>query len=247
MKPKALLVSLREPGDAMEVHERACFAERSNLPLENLSVHTVFDGVPSRDELRRHDAIFFGEAAPFRCLKILSGSVQRFKPSQLWLTFEFRPGPLVSAFKGWVALGGRVERDDVQYLEMGSVLLELTEAGQHDPLLSVLPNRFWAQEGHHDRVVELPPGVTLLAQGSFVREQAFKVDGAPFWASQFHPELTLSNTLLRFRHYRAFYLHSVKTGMPASEKWSREKRHPRWPMSLSVWSMDASNRMTNPR
>ena len=208
MKPKALLVSLREPGDAMEVHERACFAERSNLPLENLSVHTVFDGVPSRDELRRHDAIFFGGSGAFSMLE--DSEWIRAAVQTLTTVVDLRIPSWASCFgfQGLgVALGGRVERDDV-HTEMGSVLLELTEAGQHDPLLSVLPNRFWAQEGHHDRVVELPPGVTLLAQGSFVREQAFKVDGAPFWASQFHPELTLSNTLLRFRHYRAFYLHS---------------------------------------
>jgi GMP synthase (glutamine-hydrolysing) len=104
-----------------------------------------------------------------------------------------------------VALGGRVERDDSK-TEMGSVLLELTEEGRKDPLLSALPQKFWAQEGHHDRVVELPAGVTLLAEGSEVKEQCFKVDGAPFWASQFHPELTLENTLLRFRHYSQFYL-----------------------------------------
>ena len=49
-------------------------------------------------------------------------------------------------------------------------------------------------------------GVTLLARGKQVQLQAFKVDGAPFYASQFHPELRVEDTVTRFRHYQSKYL-----------------------------------------
>ena len=83
--------------------------------------------------------------------------------------------------------------------------LALTDAGRADPVIGVLPATFWAQQGHHDHVDDLPEGVTLLATGTAIRHQAFKVDGAPFYASQFHPELTSKTTLDRYLHYRALY------------------------------------------
>jgi GMP synthase (glutamine-hydrolysing) len=203
-----LLISLREPGDAMEVHERQCFAERARIPIENLHVHCIFDGVPDATVLRSYDAILFGGSGAF---SVLDDTLWiRTAITALMTVVELRVPAWASCFgfQGLgVALGGTVERDE-QKTEMGSVLLELTPEGKADPLLSALPARFWAQEGHHDRVVELPAGVTLLARGEEVEEQAFKVDGAPFWASQFHPELRLEDTLLRFRHYSPFYLHT---------------------------------------
>jgi GMP synthase (glutamine-hydrolysing) len=56
--------------------------------------------------------------------------------------------------------------------------------------------------GHNDHVARLPSGVTRFAFGDVVGNQAFKVDGAPFWASQFHPELAKSDLLVRWNFYR---------------------------------------------
>ena len=208
MQPSALLISLREPGDAMESHEQQCFADSARIPIENLDVHCIFDGVPDAGALKRYDAVFFGGSGAF---SVADDTVWiRTAIRALTTVVELRVPAWASCFgfQGLgVALGGRVERDEDK-TEMGSVLLQLTPEGEKDPLLSVLPSKFWAQEGHHDRVVELPKGVTLLARGQEVEEQAFKVDGAPFWASQFHPELSLEQTLLRFRHYSQFYLHN---------------------------------------
>ena len=208
MEPTALLISLREPGDAMAPHERQCFADGAQIPIENLHVHCIFDGVPDTAVLRKYDAIFFGGSGAF---SVVDDTVWiRTAIKALTTVVDLRVPAWASCFgfQGLgVALGGRVEHDELK-TEMGSVLLELTEEGKQDPLLSPLPTRFWAQEGHHDRVVEMPPGVILLARGEEVVEQAFKVEGAPFWASQFHPELTLAQTLERFRHYSQFYLHT---------------------------------------
>lgn len=109
------------------------------------------------------------------------------------------------AFQGLArALGGTVIRDDERQ-ELGSFPLHLTAAGHVDPLFRALPQTFHAQLGHHDLVERLPPGVTLLATGDLVENQAFKVDDAPFWGAQFHPELDKQRTLQRFNHYRKHY------------------------------------------
>jgi GMP synthase (glutamine-hydrolysing) len=104
-----------------------------------------------------------------------------------------------------LALGGVVRQDPAR-TELGAFELDLTPEGQADPIFSCLPQRFWAQEGHQDHVDILPPGVTLLARSpGSSPNQALKVDDAPFWASQFHPELTAQTTLDRFRHYADRY------------------------------------------
>ena len=205
MPPRALLVSLREPADPMAAHERRCFAERSRLPIESVAVHHMTEGRPSRELLRRHDVAFFGGSGAYSVLD----DVGWIKDGLATLidVVELRLPAWASCFgfQGLaLAMGGEVVAD-VARQELGSVQLSLTEAGKEDPILSVLPPAFFAQQGHHDHVDGLPRGVTLLATGAAIPHQAFKVDGAPFWASQFHPELTAESTLDRYLHYRRLY------------------------------------------
>jgi GMP synthase (glutamine-hydrolysing) len=78
------------------------------------------------------------------------------------------------------ALGGRVEAmSDVElgYREIRRV--------DDDPLLAGLDAPFVAFETHSDRVVELPPGATLLAENDR-GVQAFRRGDC--WGVQFHPE-----------------------------------------------------------
>ncbi len=102
-----------------------------------------------------------------------------------------------------LALGGEVNRDDVRQ-ELGAFPVDKVP-GVVDPIFGEAPSEFYAQLGHHDHVDVLPPGVTLLCTGRQVRNQAFRVDGAPFWAAQFHPELRKATTLERWLYYRSHY------------------------------------------
>lgn len=203
--PRALLISLRDPDDPMARHEHRCFAERSALDPSHLAIHFMAHGDPDREFLLSQDAVFFGGSGAYSVLDDVDWI--RRGLDALVLTVELKVPAWASCFgfQGLaVALGGEVIRDDAQ-TEMGSTLLRLTEAGRRDPLLGLLPERFWAQEGHHDRVSRIPDGVELLATGDVCYAQAFKVQSAPFWASQFHPELTVACTVDRFRHYGAHY------------------------------------------
>ncbi len=206
MEPRALLIALRDPHDPMLGHEHLCFSERSGLPLDHVDVHCMVDGKPGRARLEAADAVFFGGSGAYSVLDAVPWIRHGMEVLQQVVELRVPAWASCFGFQGLsVVLGGRVVHDD-DLTEMGSTMLALTAAGLADPVVQVLPQTFWAQEGHHDHVVELPAGVTALATGQRVTHQAFKVDGAPFYASQFHPELTVQHTLARFRHYQDEYI-----------------------------------------
>ena len=119
-------------------------------------------------------------------------------------------------FQGMViALGGKVETDH-NCLEVGSHIVEKLTEAEGDPLFTGLPGTFVAQQGHADRAVELPEGVELLAQSQRCPYQAIKVNGAPVYATQFHPELTASENKRRFLQYFDHYIKAI--GQEESER-----------------------------
>jgi GMP synthase (glutamine-hydrolysing) len=84
------------------------------------------------------------------------------------------------------ALGGAVERHP-RGPEVGTVEVELTDAGRCDPLLAGLPARLAVQEAHEDHVSHAPPGAVVLARTAHTPVQAF-AHGPRLRAVQFHPE-----------------------------------------------------------
>lgn len=200
---RPVLISLRDPHDPMAAQELRCFQETSGLD-ELVKVHAVESPLDDR-LLAESELFFFGGSGAYsvldphpwvhRMLDFLLRVVDAKVPA--WAScFGFQGLAL--------AMGGEVNHDDARQ-ELGAFPIDLTEAGRADPLFAPLPTPFFAQLGHHDHVDRLPAGVTLLATGRAVRNQAFKVDGAPFWASQFHPELRKATTLERWNHYRGLY------------------------------------------
>lgn len=203
---EAVLISLRDPDDAMAEHERMCFAECARVPIDAVKMHHIANSFPPIQRLEEIGCVFFGGSGAYSVLDDLPWIHQTV---DLMLAVVARRIPAYAScfgFQGLAkALGGTVRRDD-ELTEMGSFELSLTDAGHRDPLFKTLPTKFWAQEGHHDHVIELPKDVTLLAKGDQVHAQAFRVNDAPFWASQFHPELNYARTLERFEFYADHYL-----------------------------------------
>jgi GMP synthase (glutamine-hydrolysing) len=70
------------------------------------------------------------------------------------------------------ALGGRVKRNPRGW-EIGTVTVELTEAGRGDPLFRGLPPAVEVQTTHEDHIAELPAEATLLAGNRKTPVQAF--------------------------------------------------------------------------
>ena len=190
----------------MAMHEHQWFVEAARLRADHLTLHSMMSGPPSASSLAKYDAIFFGGSGAFSVLDDTPWI--RTSIETLLRVVDARVPAYASCFgfQGLaIALDGEVIHDE-EHTEMGSTEVFLTEAGAQDSLFAKLPPRFWVQEGHHDRVSRVPKAVEMIVGGDFCFEQAFRVRGAPFWASQFHPELTVQKTIDRFHHYADYYL-----------------------------------------
>lgn len=190
----------------MARHEHLCFADAAGLEPDQLDMHFMTAGAVPKALMDRAAPIFFGGSGAFSVLDEVPW-IHRTLDQLLVVVQAQRPAyASCFGFQGLArALGGVVENDESRK-ELGATALRLTEAGRRDPLFADLPDQFWAEQGHHDHVTTLPDGVELLATGDVIEAQAFRVVGTPFWASQFHPELTPARTLDRFLHYRDQYV-----------------------------------------
>jgi GMP synthase (glutamine-hydrolysing) len=83
------------------------------------------------------------------------------------------------------ALGGRAYPGPAGE-ELGWTKVELTPAGQADPVLGALQEPAELFEWHHD-TFDPPPGATVLAAGAVYPTQAFRLGSVV--AVQFHPEV----------------------------------------------------------
>jgi GMP synthase (glutamine-hydrolysing) len=106
-----------------------------------------------------------------------------------------------------VILGGRIEIDP-QKSELGVVSIYLTELGKRDPLLKGSQGSFKAVSGHIKSTVLLPPNSGLLAYSDKCPVHAFRINSAPVYAFQFHPEITCADLESRVEHYKDKYFDS---------------------------------------
>ena len=82
--------------------------------------------------------------------------------------------------------------------EVGTVSVRLSDAGRECALFEGFPDTFKVHTGHSDCVVSLPSGLDLLASNARTVCQAFQVQGARFFSTQFHPDLTGAEAQSRY-------------------------------------------------
>lgn len=70
----------------------------------------------------------------------------------------------------------------------GPTLVQLTAAGEQDPITKDLPASFTSLTGHTENVVRVPENITVLAQGPTCPIQMVR-GNASTWACQFHAEM----------------------------------------------------------
>ena len=180
----------------MRSHEVDCFEDKMRrFGSYQLGIHSLLlDEAPP--DLDAWDAFMVGGSGNYGCV---NNSQPWFRRSQSLLRdIVSQRRPLFCSCFGHQALasalGGKVITDR-ERSELGTFELELTEAGQQDPLFQEFPQRFTAQLGHNDHVVELPDGAVQLARSERCEIQAYRLEGAPVYATQFHPEMShLENT-----------------------------------------------------
>ena len=202
--PRFLLLQVRNAADPIRAHEVQCFARCFDCGTGHIEVFDLLSGAPPVSLLDRADIVLLGGSGDH--------SVARggpWLPAALETMVELHDASKPTFASCWGfqamarALGGEVVTDH-GLAEVGTVLLELTSEGEADPVFGPLGKRFHAQIGHEDIVTALPPGATLLASSERVRNEAFRIEGKPIYATQFHPELSREDLIARIRRYPAY-------------------------------------------
>jgi GMP synthase-like glutamine amidotransferase len=180
MKPILVLqhIPCEGPGRMLE------FARVRGVPLE--TVHFLEGGV-----LPTH--------TDFSAILALGGSMNVYEEDKYpWLASETRfIADWVSAGKPYLglclggqllakAVGGRVTKNARK--EIGNFEVQLTTAGQQDPLFAGFPTAFPVFQWHGDTFSDLAGGV-CLASSAWCAHQAFRF-GSVAYGLQFHAEIT---------------------------------------------------------
>ena len=205
--PRFLLLQARNPGDPSGPHERDAFCEILARPPEAIGVWSLLEGAPPGTLLDEADCVLVGGSGEYGIPEA---------PEHPWLVaFVQLMGqlaedgfPTFASCFGFqalcLALGGVVERDKSR-AEVGTFELSVTADGKDDPLFAPLDPRFLAQLGHKDHVTRLPDGVVHLARSERSEFQALKIPDKPIYATQYHPELSMTRNRERFMRYLEQY------------------------------------------
>ncbi len=203
---KVLLLQIRDESQTRR-EEVESFARFCRLEPDQFTVLNVFD-TPVFDVsvVTGFDALFVGgsseasvlepERYPFlaACQRLLRDCIRLKRP-----VFASCFGHQLAI----MALGGRIIHDQRDF-EMGTIGVRVTKAGREDILFQDTPDPFQAVSVHRERATALPPGCTLLAYTAACTH-AFRVDGAPFWTTQFHPEVSKSILIERLTVFKEKY------------------------------------------
>lgn len=199
-----LLLQVRNPEDPMREHEVRCFERAFGASRGQIAVFDLLGGAPTHRDLDQVDVVLLGGSGDY---SVARGGPWLAAALETMVGLHDADKPTFASCWGFQAMAralGGVVVTDRSRAEVGSTWLELTEEGESDPVFGPLGKRFQAQIGHEDIVVELPAGATLLASSELVENQAFRFDGKPIYCTQFHPELSRDDLLLRIRSYPAY-------------------------------------------
>jgi GMP synthase (glutamine-hydrolysing) len=198
----------RNPGDPMAAQEVRCFARALDCEISAIEVFDLLGSAPTTEKLQSADMVLLGGSGHYSVASEPGGS----RPRSEWLdrTFDCMreihriSKPTFASCWGFQAMaramGGQCI-NDLPNAEIGTIELQLTDAGRTDPVFGILPPVFDGHAGHEDHVIQLPRDTVLLASSSRVKEQAFRFVGRPIYCTQFHPELDRAAMLERVIAY----------------------------------------------
>lgn len=201
---RILLIQARSTSD-IELQEQECFLERCRIDPRQLTPLNVLRDPVGVGSLDGHHALMIGGAGEYSATQDYA-----WMPELLDLIWHAHDIDFPTFGSCWGhqliarALGGRVIHDS-ELAEMGCHPVTLTDAGRLDPLFGAFPDRFLVNMGHHDRIVQLPPGAIELARSDTQPNQAFRMDGRRMYGTQFHSELDAFRERQRLYRYREHY------------------------------------------
>ena len=201
------LLQARNVGDPVREEERAAFAERLGIEVEQIHPVNILTEDLHSEVLEGSDALLVGGAGEYSVCEPVPG-VRRMID---FLGETAESGfPVFASCFGFqslvTALGGEVIHDE-ERAEVGSYFIDLLDAAEGDVLFGHLPSRFVAQQGHKDRASRLPSQAICFAKSERAPFQAIRIANQPVYATQFHPELTGVSNRRRFERYLDHYGH----------------------------------------
>jgi GMP synthase (glutamine-hydrolysing) len=203
---RILLMQIREDR-ATRQEELRSFAQFSGLSVDQFSVLNLFDTpVFSHDVIQGFDALYVGGSSEASVME-----PERYPfvvPAQALLRhcIDIRLPVFASCFGHQLAaqaLGVEIVSDK-QHFEMGTLPISLTIDAGNDPLYRDTPDGFMAVAVHRERALGIPTGCTALAYTQTCNH-SFKVNAAPFWTTQFHPEVSKSILIERLTIFKHKY------------------------------------------
>ena len=202
MNIRILLLQARHASDDARFDEHRSFARQAGLDKEQIVPHDLLASTPTMADISRYDALMIGGSGEYYVSK---GNLPGYDQMLNTLREVVEAGhPTFASCFGFqllvAALDGQISYDE-KNMEVGTYELALTAAGREDELFGRLPDRFFAQLGHKDRVEQVPPSALNLAISENSPCQSIRIPKKPIWATQFHPELSVEENLRRFRQY----------------------------------------------
>ena len=215
VSPRFLLLQVRDLPDPMRKQEVVCFTEAAGCdPHHMQTLDLLSEGLTVR-ALHQCDVVLVGGSGDY---SVVDGGPWLPRALDAMRLLHEQGNPTFASCWGLralaLALGGEVVTDRSR-AEVGTYPLQLTSDGCSDPVFSPFSKELRVQLGHQDIVDRLPVDATLLASSCGVINQAFRIEGKPIYATQFHPELTKAQFLERVKNYPE-YIQSV-AGVTLSE------------------------------
>jgi len=210
-----LLLQVRNPDDPMRSQEVSSFARVLRTTPDWIRVFDLLGGPLTAEHLENIDVVLLGGSGHYSVTD--EGPWLDQALDSLRLVHSERKPTFASCwgFQAMArAMGGHVVKD-LNRAELGTHRLFRTDAARTDPVFKGISDEFEGQMGHEDLVVELPPNATLLASSRRVENQAYRLDDAPVYATQFHPELNCSDLVQRVQAYPE-YIERI-AGLPLDE------------------------------
>lgn len=214
-KIRYLLLQVRNQDDPMRSQEVRCFARALACQVSQIQVFDLLAGAPTLRQLDQADLVLLGGSGDY---SVAEGGPWLAAALDAMRELHQAGKPTFASCWGFQAmaraLGGEVITD-IGRAEVGTIEVQLTDAGKADPVLGGLGERFLAQMGHQDIVVSLPADSILLASTPRVQNQAFCFREKPIYCTQFHPELNREALLQRVWTY-PWYIERI-LGVPLEE------------------------------
>ncbi len=147
-----LLLQTRNPGDPMAAQEVRCFAKALECEISAISVFDLIGSAPSIDTLQQADMLLLGGSGHYSVATRAGNPTEPsgHRPHSPWINrtldtlreIHRLAKPTFASCWGFQAMaramGGQCV-NDVPNAEVGTIELQLTDAGRTDPLFGALP------------------------------------------------------------------------------------------------------------